>query len=168
MKRNNAIIALLIVSPAFTLINAYENSFFNNTNIPIAIAIQYTGNDNIKEPLYKQLVKPASMVTFSPGKIDIPAIKWGFCLDNIYYAENPTTEQKKHNFEKTFWKKIQITWVEEKSLTKKLEGKASKKHRPLRRERPIPSVEKSLCRDRHFDIIRDEQGKIIITSSLHE
>jgi hypothetical protein len=190
MKKNNIIAVLLLLCSASALINAYENSFFNNTEVPIGIAIQYTGNDSIKEPLYKQLIKPGSLMTFSPGKststttysshkVEIPAIKWGFCLDNIYYVENPTQEQKKYNFKEAIWKKIPITWVEEKSITERKETKRPRKpitvtstkpkaEYPLRRERPIPSAEKSLCRDRHFDIIRNEYGKITITSSLYE
>jgi len=167
MNTINTIVLLTICSITAS-INAYENSFFSNIEVPIGIAIQYTGNDNIKEPVYAQLVKPNSLIPFSPGKMDIPAIKWGFCLDNIYYIENPTSEQKAHNFKNALWKKIPITWVEEKSTTKKLEKKSSKKQRPLRREKAIPAADKSLCRDRHFDIIRNEHGKITITSSLNE
>jgi hypothetical protein len=156
---------------------AYEFSFYNNTENPVGIAIQYTGNDT-KEPLYKQLVKPKSMVTFSPDNMDIPTIKWGFCLDNIYYIENPTQEQKNRNFEKAPWRKIPVTWVQEKSITKK--KLAPKKTDPKKKnihsqtktstDRPTTATpaEKSLCRDRHFDIIRDAQNKIAITSSLIE
>jgi len=167
MNRINTIVLLTICSIA-TSINAHENSFFNNIDVPVGIAIQYTGNDNITEPIYAQLVKPGSLIPFSPGKVGIPPIKWGFCLDNIYYVENPTTEQKAHNFKKTFWKKIPITWVEETSTTKRPEKKSSKQQRPLRREKPIPAANKSLCRDRHFDIIRNKHGKIMITASLNE
>jgi hypothetical protein len=176
MKKKNIIAVIATICSSIASINAYENSFFNNTQVPIGIAIQYTSNDSI-EPLYKQLVKPNAMITFSPGKAttpfssnkrEIPAIKWGFCLDNIFYAENPTTEQTKHNFQKAIWRKIPITWVEEKSITKRSEKKSPKKRIPLRREKPIPSAEKSLCRDRHFDILRNEHGKIMITSSLNE
>jgi hypothetical protein len=190
MKKNNVITLFLGLCSLFTLTHAYENSFFNNTEVPIGIAIQYTGNNNIKEPLYKELIKPGSLVTFSPGKttststynpykIEIPAIKWGFCLDNIYYAEKLTEEQKKYNFKKTIWTKIPITWVKEKSITERKEHKLPRKpitvtstnqkaEYPFRREKPMPSAEKSLCKDRHFDIIRNEQGKITITSSLQE
>jgi hypothetical protein len=138
---------------------AYEFSFYNNTETPIGIAIQFTGNDG-NEPLYAQLVKPKERLPFTPGRIGIPDIKWGFCLDNLYYIENPTTEQKAHHFAKTPWKKIPITWVQEKSATKK----ATKTPAPP----TTPALEKSLCRDRHFDIIKDEHGKIVITSSLSE
>ncbi len=155
-------------------VKAYEFSFHNGTENPIAVAIQYTGNDGIKEPLYKQLVKPQSMITFTPGRKDIPEIKWGFCLDQVYYVENPTQEQKMHNFEKAPWRKIAITWVEEKSKTKKqpysakaTKGKVSGKIIKENKAVSTPA-QKSLCRDRHFDIIRDEQKKITITSSLNE
>jgi hypothetical protein len=164
LRRSSAITLLLTICSATALLNAYENSFFNNTDEPIGIAIQYTGNDT-NEPLYKQLVKPKSNVIFTPGKAEIPEIKWGFCLDKIYYIQNPTTEQKAHNFEKTIWKQIPITWVKTKSTTKqqtkKLHGKEAIK-------KPVPAAAKSLCRDRHFDIIKDEHSKVVITSSLVE
>jgi hypothetical protein len=116
MKKKNIIAVIATICSSIASINAYENSFSNNTQVPIGIAIQYTGNDSI-EPLYKQLVKPNTMITFSPGKAttpfssnkrEIPAIKWGFCLDNIFYAENPTTEQTQHNFQKAIWRKIPL------------------------------------------------------------
>jgi hypothetical protein len=162
--KTNHIFTLILVCCATLPTRAYEFSFYNNTENPIAIAIQYTGNDNIKEPLYKQLVKPQSMVTFSPGKYGIPEIKWGFCLDQLYYVENPTQEQKNNHFEKAPWRKVAITWVQEKSTTKKTEPKRIIKEK----DKPATSAEKSLCRDRHFDIIRDTQGKIAIMSSLAE
>ncbi len=162
--------------------HAYEFSFHNGTEVPIAIAIQYTGNDGIKEPLYKQLVKPQSMVTFTPGEKGIPEIKWGFCLDQIYYVENPTQEQKNNVFEKAPWRKATITWVKEKSTTKRnlMAKKTSTAQKTVSKEIIVPyyaetpmdrtttPAEKSLCRDRHFDIIRDERQKIAITSSLAE
>ena len=162
-------------------INAYEFSFYNNTETPIGIAIQFTGNDT-KEPLYSQLVKPKSMMIFTPGRIGIPDIKWGFCLDNVYFIENPTTEQKAHHFAQTPWRKIAITWVQEKSLTKRPEKAQSTAGKPKNKQPQVKepyhaqaakgatasAVAKSLCRDRHFDIIRDEHGKIVITSSLVE
>src|SRR5713226_5638530 len=100
------LLSILFVINCTTTSHAYEFSFFNNTNTPVAIAIQYTGNDNIPEPLYKQLAKPKEMITFTPGKLKIPDIKWGFCLDTISYVQNPTTEQKVHNFEKAPWRKV--------------------------------------------------------------
>lgn len=143
-------------------INAYENSFFNNTNRPVGIAIQYTGNDT-SEPLYKKRIKPGTLFSFEPGKQEIPAIKWAFCLDNIYYVDNPTPDQKAHNFAKTIWKKIPITWTTQSSTTK-----PHAKRRPagiLANEKTSAS-NKSLCRDRHFDIVTDKNGKIIIKASL--
>ena len=162
MKNISILTFILVVCPTL-LTNAYEFSFYNNTQNPIGIAIQFTGNDS-NEPLYTQLVKPKSMITFTPGKTDIPDIKWGFCLDNIYYVENPTQEQKKHHFAKAPWRKVAINWIQEKSATKK--------HVPtkevLTKEKTTTLAEKSLCRDRHFDIIHDAQKKIAITSSLVE
>ncbi len=162
-------ILFLTICSITALLNAYENNFFNNTDEPIGIAIQYTGNDT-NEPLYKQLVKPKSMNHFTPGNAGVPEIKYGFCLDKIYYIENPTPEQKAHNFEKAVWKETPITWVEAKSATKKptkaTTGKKS--HVNLVVQKAVPAAAKSLCRARHFDIIRDEHGKIIITSSLRD
>jgi hypothetical protein len=163
--KNDYIMTLLLTLFITTLINAYEFSFHNNTENPTAIAIQYTGNDGIKEPLYKQLVKPHSTITFVPGEKGIPEIKWGFCLDQIYYVENPTQEQKNKNSEKAPWRKVEITWVEEKSKTKK---KFAPKRIKITKVAVATPAEKSRCRDRHFDITRDEQGRIIITSSLAE
>jgi hypothetical protein len=177
------IITLTLCSTLST--HAYEFSFYNNTKNPIGIAIQFTGNDGGHEPLYTQLVKPKSMVTFTPGKIGIPDIKWGFCLDKIHYVENPTPAQKMHHFAKAPWRKVAVTWVEEKSATKK---KPSTKKTPAassfaKASKDMPAAkqiltekesasttlaEKSLCRDRHFDIIYDEHQKIAITSSLNE
>ena len=177
MQKIKRISSILIMCTMTIITNAYEFSFFNNTNNEMGIAIQYTGNDT-DEPLYKQLVKPKSMVTFTPGKLKIPEIKWGFCLDNVYYAQSPTPAQKEHNFEKASWRKIAITWVEEKSATKRKEKQQSpqqKKAAPAAAKpekatpaAPAASAQKSLCRDRHFDIIEDEHNKISITSSLNE
>jgi hypothetical protein len=174
--KNTYALSMTFILCATLSMKAYEFSFHNGIENPIAIAIQFTGNDGIKEPLYKQLVKPQSMITFTPGKNNIPEIKWGFCLDQVYYVENPTQEQKMHNFEKAPWRKVTITWVEETSTTKK---KSVTKKVIIKENKPAATpysaeatkgrpAEKSLCRDRHFDIIRDEQKKITITSSLNE
>jgi len=171
MKKIHFLGILLTISPVITS-QAYEFSFFNSTSNPIAIAIQYTGNDGIPEPLYKQLAKPKEMIIFTPGKLKIPEIKWGFCLDNIYYVQNPTTEQKVHNFEKAPWRKIDVTWIKEKSVTKRKEKKqpAIKKGAPAVAPAPPAAkpAQKSLCRDRHFDVIEDEHNKVSVTSSLNE
>jgi hypothetical protein len=170
--KNSSIVTLTLAFFTALSINAYEFSFYNNTKKPTAIAIQYTGNDGIKEPLYKQLVKPQSMVTFTPGEKGIPEIKWGFCLDQIYYVESPTQEQKNNHFEKAPWRKIAITWVEEKSKTKKKrvakKTPAAPAGKTIKEIRTATPAEKSRCRDRHFDITRDEQNRIIVTSSLAE
>jgi hypothetical protein len=167
--KNILMLSIIVCSTLST--HAYEFSFYNNTDNPIGIAIQFTSNDG-NEPLYSQLVKPKSMMTFTPGKIDIPDIKWGFCLDNIYYVENPTSEQKMHHFAKAPWRKVAVTWVQEKSATKKsYSAKASKDRltkQVITKENSTPLAEKSLCRDRHFDIIHDAQNKVVITSSLVE
>ena len=163
MKKIKSITLLLTICSVATSINAYENSFFNNTDEPIGIAIQYTGNVG-KEPLYKQLVKPKSMNSFVPGEAKVPAIKLAFCLDKIYYIKNPTPEQKAHNFEKAVWKEIPITWTKAKSSTKKQDPKQSHIKKAIKK--PVTAEEMSLCRKRHFDITRDEHDKIFITSSL--
>jgi hypothetical protein len=159
-------IPIILILCTTLLAHAYEFSFYNNTNNPIGIAIQFTGNDS-NEPLYTQLVKPKSMVTFTPGKTDIPEIKWGFCLDQIYYVENPTSEEKMHHFAKAPWRKVAVTWVKERSKTKKT-PKVSTNKPTTEKSAPATLSEKSLCRDRHFDIIYDEQQKVAITSSLVE
>jgi len=174
--KNIPIFALILALCSTLLMRAYEFSFYNNTNNPIGIAIQFTGNDS-NEPLYSQLVKPKSMMTFTPGKIGIPDIKWGFCLDNIYYVENPTSEEKMHHFAKAPWRKVAVTWVKEKSKTKKTKptktpaapgAPATKQILTKEESAPATLSEKSLCRDRHFDIIYDEQKKVVVTSSLAE
>ena len=169
MNKVSISILLTICSTAVS-INAYENSFYNNTDEPIAIAIQFTSDDGGPEPRYKQLVHPHSIGIFVPGEISnpgnerVPGIKWAFCLDKIYYIENPTPVQKRHHFKEAefLWKLIPITWVEEQSSTKK--------QRRLHRvgKHPVAPGSKSLCRDRHFDIIRDEHGKIVITCSVND
>jgi hypothetical protein len=172
MKKIDIINLLIVISSITATISAYENSFYNNTDTPIGIAIQYDGIDGSPEPLYSELIHPHSMGIFkpdeisNPGNIRVPAIKWAFCLDKVYYIENPTPAEKRHHFEKTYWKKIPITWVEEKSMTKI----QPKKQRGIRRtiKQPVSSGDKSLCRDRHFDIIRNEYDKIIITSSTND
>ncbi|HSC24644.1 MAG TPA: hypothetical protein VLB80_00300 [Candidatus Babeliales bacterium] len=166
MKNNMKIISIIIVVLSVMSLAAYENSFFNNTNEPIGIAIQYTSNDG-NEPLYKQIIKPKTTNTFTPGKGDIPAIKWGFCLDNLYYAKNPTSEQKANNFEKTLWKKVPITWTDIKSTTKLPQSKQIKKE-SLQKQPATALERKSLCRDRHFDITYDQYGAVSVTSSLQD
>lgn len=173
MKKIN-VTALLLISSVAVTINAYENSFYNNTDEPIGIAIQFTSDDGGPEPRYKQLVHPHSMGIFIPGEISnpgnerIPGIKWAFCLDKIYYIENPTPAQKRHHFRnaENLWKQVPITWIEEQSSTKR----TAKTQGSLKRtaKHTVKAGDKSLCRDRHFDIIRDEHGKIMITSSVND
>lgn len=158
-------------------INAYEFSFFNTTKAPIAIAIQFANSED--EPLYKLYIKPGTMKSFVPGTIDIPDIKWSFCLKNIFYIKNPTMQERAHNFAQVKnWKKTSITWSE---MT--LQTTPERKHSPQQqrkqninvqkqrletKKKTTPAYSKSLCKDRHFEITEDENDNIVITSSLVE
>lgn len=157
-----------------TSMNAYEFSFYNDTQNPIAIAIQFA--DGEREPLYKQYIKPGSLKSFVPGTIDIPDIKWSFCLKNIYFAKSPTFEQRAHNFAKAVWRKVPISWTDQL-----LEHEPKQKKLPLTKKRTdssqrmivtkkpvIKDGAKSLCRDRHFEITEDEDGRIFVTASTQE
>lgn len=158
-------------------ISAYEFSFFNTTAIPLGIAIQFANSEN--EPLYKLYIKPGVLKSFVPGSVDIPDIKWSSCLKHIYYIKNPTMKQRAYNFgQVTEWKKTPITW-----LNKKLETTPPPKLIPTRikrnpanpfrepilvRKKVIPGANKSLCKDRHFEIIEDTYGSIQILGSTTE
>src|SRR5436190_9241406 len=109
MFRYNKIIILIMMLSGYS--KAYEFSFFNKITTPIAIAIQFANSE--QEPLYKLYIKPGALKSFVPGSIDIPDIKWSFCLKNIYYIKNPTMAQRAHNFARVahLWKKVSITWV---------------------------------------------------------
>ena len=50
-------------------IHGYKYPFFNRTDKPVAIAIQFPGDN---EPLYRKLVQPKSKETFEEGKFEIP------------------------------------------------------------------------------------------------
>ena len=174
MHNNGIKIAIMLMLTAS--INAYEFSFFNKTKDPIAIAIQFADGEN--EPLYKEYIKPGTMVNLVPGRRDIPDIKWSFCLhDYVYYIKNPTMKQRAHNFAKAVWNKVPITWT-----PLPLETAKKPKLRPIVRAKktdelarhlvmkkhPIKAEEKSLCKDRHFEITQDQHGKVIVTGSLVE
>ena len=148
-------------------LHAYEFSFFNTTSIPIAIAIQFAGSEN--EPLYKLYIKPNTMKSFVPGSIDIPDIKWSFCLKHIYYIKNPTMAQRAHNFAiVTNWRKVAINWID-KALNTTPHRKISHKHPKLilMKKKTGPVYDTSLCKDRHFEIVED-QGTIAIIASKIE
>jgi hypothetical protein len=166
-----AIIAITIT----TQLCGYEFSFHNATSTPIAIAIQFANGES--EPLYKLHVKPGTMKNFVPGTIDIPDIKWSFCLKNIYYLKNPTMQERAHNFAKiTHWKKTSITWIDKplattpqpKRLPEKRKKLANTDQRVLVKKQTPPAASKSLCKDRHFEITEDEHDNIIITGSTAE
>lgn len=182
MKNLKYIFAFIIGTVAAQLCG-YEFSFFNQTTTPIAIAIQFANSEN--EPLYKLYIKPNTMKSFVPGSIDIPDIKWSFCLKNVYYIKNPTMQERAHNFGRvTHWKKIIITWIDKPlettpvspaaSAASKKSKKSTKEQKTDGRERVLvkkkkPPVEsKSLCKDRHFEITEDEHGNIVITGSTIE
>jgi hypothetical protein len=149
-------------------INAYHYSFFNRTQKPIAVAIQFLGEG---EPLYKKLIKPQSKETFEEGKFEIPLIKSGFCLKHIYYVIDPTSAQKKNKLAAAPWKERSIAWLPDKIYKKAIERAtkaASKKQAPLTED--VGSTKElikshktkklqSLCKDQQFDIVADERGK---------
>jgi hypothetical protein len=170
MRNTNKIITLILIMGS---INAYEFSFYNNTNDPIAIAIQFANGD--REPLYKQYIKPGYLKSFVPGTIDIPDIKWSFCLRDVYYAKNPTFEQRAHYFAKTVWRKARINWTDQvlehdpkKQKRLPMIKKVSPTTRHIVMKKPIKGGERSLCRDRHFEITEDEDGNIGILASTNE
>lgn len=156
--------------------NAHEFSFFNTTSTPLGVAIQFVGSEN--EPLYKLYIKPGTMKSFVPGSIDIPDIKWSFCLKHIYIIKNPTMAQRAHNFAQvTQWKKTTITWINERLATtpapKLVPTRIRKPNTPfngpiLVRKKAIPGASKSLCKDRHFEIVEDKYGNIAIMGSTKE
>jgi len=176
MKNLN--IFTIIFAIATTQLCAYEFSFFNTTSIPLGIAIQFAGSEN--EPLYKLYIKPGVLKSFVPGSIDIPDIKWSFCLKHIYHIKNPTMQERAHNFAKiTAWKKTPITWVDKRLETtpppKLIPTRIKRDSNPnplkepiLVRKKAIPGENKSLCKDRHFEIIEDKYGNIAIMSSTIE
>jgi hypothetical protein len=171
MNNTHKIITALLIFT--TSVHAYEFSFYNDTEYPIAVAIQFTNGEN--EPLYKQFLKPGTMKSFVPGSVDIPDIKWSFCLRNIYVAKNPTLEQRAHYFAKTPWTKIPIIWTDlplksaKKPKRLSLIKKQTDSSRRIVVKKPvIKDGEKSLCRDRHFEITHDEHDRIIVTGSIKE
>ena len=155
---------------------AYEISFFNTTSFPLGIAIQFAGSEN--EPLYKLYIKPGMLKSFLPGSIDIPDIKWSFCLKHIYHIKNPTMQERAYNFAKVIaWKKTPITWIDKRLSTtpppKLIPTRIKRNTNPIKepilvRRKVIPGENKSLCRDRHFEIIEDEYGNIAILGSTVE
>ncbi len=153
-------------------INAYEFSFFNNTPHSLGIAIQFADGDN--EPLYKQLVKPGSMSSFVPGKYEIPDITWSFCLKNVFFIKNPTMEERAHAFAKATWRKAPISWIDlPLESTKKPKKVFTRKQAPgtrriVTKKKVVTTNDKSLCKDRHFEIREDEHGNLVVTGSTKE
>jgi hypothetical protein len=180
MLSSKKIAILLFLTHSF--INAYEFSFFNKTETPIAIAIQFANSE--QEPLYKLYIKPGTMKSFVPGSIDIPDIKWSFCLGNLFYVKDPTMEQRAHNFDKieSHWKKASISWTDKPLETTKKQlplkhkrfqkkpnlSQTSIETRRLVVKKTAPQESKSLCKDRHFEITQDQYGNIIIMGSTVE
>ncbi len=170
-------IALMIVSIA-SMSNAYEFSFFNDTDTPLAIAIRIVpgiSEHSEEEPLYKFYVKPGAMNSFVPGKHEVPDIKWSFCLDTIYYMKNPTMAQRAFYFANAVWRKVHVTWVNAPLSTTKEPYKLPKKHklttgqrRLVTKRKKVPTNSKSMCRDRHFEITENEHGMIVVKGSLVE
>jgi hypothetical protein len=175
MKNLKKIVAIMI-GMTITQLCSYEFSFFNTPSTPIAIAIQFVGSEN--EPLYKLYIKPGTLKSFVPGSIDIPDIKWSFCLKHIYHMKNPSMQERAHNFAQvTQWKKTPITWVNKKLKTtppaKLMPTRTQQKNSSLRkpilvRKKIIPDGSKSLCKDRHFEIIEDKYSNIAVISSTIE
>jgi len=172
MSTLNKKIALLSLIIAASSSNAYEFSFFNDTQHALGIAIQFADGDN--EPLYRQLVKPRSMCSFLPGKYEIPDITWSFCLKSVFYIKNPTVEERTHAFEKATWRKAPISWTDiplqstkkpKKIFTKK---QAPGTHHIIVKKKAVMLSNKSLCKDRHFEITENEHGNIVVTASTKE
>jgi len=160
MKNNKKIGFMLLFLLTIIRINAYSYPFFNHTNKPIVIAIQFRGAKG--EPLYKKLIKPQSKETFEEGENDIPLIKGSFCIHHIYYVKEPTKEQKKNKYATAPWKEVVINWVDSDNydqLIKFADIAAIKKSAPANKNQ-------SLCQNRHCDIIEDEHGKLYITSPV--
>lgn len=171
LKKSLALYSSIALLLGHLSTKAYEFSFFNDTSQPIAIAIQFANGDN--EPLYKLYIKPGTMKSFVPGTIDIPDIKWSFCLNAIYYIKNPTMQERAHNFAQVKnWRKILITWINEPLKTAQnkrlLTQRRKKTNPPIIVNKKIPTDNKSLCKDRHFEIQENEDGHIAIVSSLVE
>ena len=174
MLKNSVAFYIAVLFIVSSSINAYEFSFFNKTSFPIAIAIQFANSE--QEPLYKLLIKPNTMKSFVPGTIDIPDIKWSFCLKHIYYAKNPTMQERAHHFAKTIWKKVPITWTNElletapkpKRQPRPKKQTIGDRHIIITQKPKIKIDDKSLCRDRHFEITENEYEAIVVTGSLRE
>lgn len=151
-------------------LHGYKYPFFNRTDKPIATAIQFPGEN---EPLYRKLIQPRSKETFEEGKFEIPTIKSGFCLKNIYYVCDPTSAQKKNKLESAPWKAAKITWLPRaiyNTIIESFNKKPSKQQNattpntsPSIKELIKPNKQKimpSLCQDQPFDIVKNEDGKI--------
>jgi len=169
---NNLKILAIMTATLAAPLYGYEFSFFNNTQHSLGIAIQFADGDN--EPLYKQLVKPRSMCSFVPGKYEIPDITWSFCLKNIFFIKNPTTQERAHAFEKATWRKVPISWTDlPLESTKKPKKVFARKQAPgtrriITKKKVVKPNDKSLCKDRHFEIREDEHGNLVVTGSTKE
>ena len=169
---NHPVKIALILMLSTSLI-AYEETFYNNTDTHIAIAVQF--GDDPQAPLFKRLIKQNGTTSFVAGEKDIPDIMWSLCLKNVYYVQNPTHEQIKHYFAQAPWRKAHVTWSEVPlaSVPKPRKPFRSKKQNTeewhiVRKKKPVPVESKSLCKDRHFEITQDQDGVVVITGSLVE
>jgi hypothetical protein len=170
-KKN--ILSFFIVLLTYTTLYTREISFFNNSNNPYGIAIEFAESE--KGPLYKAYIKPGATHSFVPGKQGVPDIKWSFCLKNVYYIKNPTMKDRAHNFAQALWRKVSIGWTKEKQMTpdepKVKWSKKTKRTLPqhgLISKKNVPVESKSLCKDRHFEITENDEEKIVVTGSLIE
>jgi hypothetical protein len=169
-------IALMLICIT-SINNAYEFSFYNNTDKPLGIGIRFATDDPENEPLYKVYIKPGAMNNIVPGRREVPDIKWSFCLQDVYYIIDPTMAQRAHYFAKATWRKVPITWTDspiktsksprQTLLTKKQRLALTKRRFVTKRNKPTDQ-DKSLCRDRHFEITQNEHGTLIVTGSTAE
>jgi hypothetical protein len=169
------LLLLAIVSPT----HAYIYTFPNHTEHTYAIAIQFIGED---QPLYKRLIHPHTIETFGDGEGGVPEIKEGFCLAHIYYVKEPTSPEKKRNFENAPWREIPISWVQLDTYHALLEAVKPRPTIKKRKRVPVaqtvrpplsplikpikPAQRQTLCIDRRFEIVEDEHGKVFIISPL--
>jgi hypothetical protein len=87
-------------------------------------------------------------------------------------------QERAYNFAKVIaWKKTPITWINKRLETtppaKLIPTRIKRQNTPLNepilvRKKVIPGENKSLCKDRHFEIIEDKYGNIAVISSTVE
>jgi len=170
----------LLLGTAIT-IQAYQYPFFNHTSEPIAIAIQFIGGN---EPLYKKLIRSQTSEIFEEGKFGIPSIKSSFCIQHIYYIKNPNKDDKKNNYENAFWRKIPILWTAQSVYRDIMHQLNAQKEAVIKKIAPIdnnttqvlseviksikPTKPQTLCTNRRFEIIEDEQKKLYLIATFKD